>query len=428
MAITGMFSYMSASTSTIFSTAGQNISAQVLDQELRRQIMQMERMSNQRIDMKLAVQMGILNQVISNMSLRLLLDKVAQDSGITIRRDRIEAMIRAYPEMQDAQGNFNYQMFRAMLQASNISETDFVEETRKEKARELIQSSFMNMPNIPKFLAKFDYMANNEIRNVSSILMNAKDTILTEKPTDEELLQIYEGRKSNFKTPEYRTVSYVLITPDNVSKFKKIAKNDEANLSSAMYDVAENITDDLISGETFADIKKKYGVQTTTLPKFDLIGNGTNKKAVGDKVFTDAFIEQAKKMSKNDVSGIENSGSSNLMIFQITELEEATQKPFADVKSEIVSIWEMNKREDKTLERISEIKRNMMENKKSLTDVAKEYGLKTYSTSLKQTDKSLPIETVQQLFASKIGTVNIKKESSVGLYRVFVIDNIDFPT
>jgi len=426
MAITGMIGYMGSSSSIIFSAAGVDVTAPVLDKEMKRQIIQMEKMIGKRINMKLAIQMGILNQIISNLSLRILLDRVAKESGILVRRDRIESMIRAYPELQDSKGEFNYQLFSTLLQSSNISEDDFIIETMAEKSRELIQSSFMNISSIPEYILKFRYMTANEIRNISSVILKSDNHIITEKPSDTDLLQLYESHKVNFKTPEYRMVSYFLITSSCVKNLKNKQKDSEF-VYKQMYNVAENITDDLISGSSISETEKRYSVKAVTLPQFDLMGNDKSKHKVKDKIFTDAYINKAIGMGAGDVSSIEEING-DLLVFKVTDLKEAKQKSFNEVKSDLINIWISNKREDKTLEYISKIKQDVIKSKTSLSEAVKKYGLRVSKISIKYGDKSsVPMETINSIFNAKVGEINIKKESVSGVYRMYVIDNVQFP-
>lgn len=422
--VVGGMSYIGSGSMVVFSAAGEKVSAPLLDQELKRQLVQMERISGQKINLKLAVQMGFVNQVISNLSFRMLLDKEAKNLGIVIRKERIEDMIRAYPELLDTAGNFSYNVFQAFLAASNITERQFIEETQKEKARDLLQSSLVNVPNVPNFLAKFNYMTNNETRNISYILIKPEQSVMVDKPTDNDLKELFETRKAFFKTPEYRYVSYVVISPDKVAANNKIDKKNSDKLYKALYDTAENIIDDLIGGESFAEINKKYGMKVVDVPKFDITGKGVKSAAVTDKVFTDAFVNKALSMSNGEVSGVEEVGE-NLIIFKINNVEEAKALSFDDVKNELVDIWNNQKKEQKTLERISSIKREIMEGKKSLNEVGSSYGLTVGHYEVKQGTDSLPADTVRAVFDSKIGNVNIKKEGS--LYRVFVVDKVIYP-
>ncbi len=427
MAITGMIGYMGSSSSVIFSSAGVDITAPALDKEIRRQISQMEKMSGRRINTKLAVQMGILNQIISNLSLRILLDREAKDSGILVRRDRVEAMIRAYPQLQDSNGEFDYQLFNNLLQSANISENEFVTETMAEKSRELIQSSLVNTFDVPEYLVKFNYMVSNEIRNVSSVVLNSDNNVITEKPKDSDLLELYETHKTSFKTPEYRKLSYFLITQNDVRHLIRSKSKDSDAMYKKMYDVAENITDDLISGSSLNDISKKYGINHVDLPKFDLIGNGVNRRKIKDKIFTDVYINKAISMGLGDVSSIEEIGN-NLLVFKVTGFEEAKQKSFKEVRNNLIDIWKMNKKEDKTLNYISSIKQNIIKNKKSLSDSAKKYGLKVSNISIKRGQmSSIPIETVNAMFMAKVGEIGIKKETKNGQYRIYMVDNVVFP-
>lgn len=427
MAVTGMISYMGSSSYVIFSSGGVDITAPVLDREMKRQISQIERMSGKKINTKLAVQMGIVNQIISNLSLRLLLDREANDSGILVRRDRVEAMIRAYPQFQDRNGEFNYQLFNNLLQSANISENEFVTETMVEKSRELIQSSFMNVYSVPEYMAKFNYMMANEVRDVSSIVLKTNSYIISEKPKDAELLELYEVHKSNFKTPEYREVSYFLITPNTAKRFIKNSAHNSDLVYKKMYDIAESITDDLISGSSFEELSKKYSIKYVRLPKFDLMGNGVKKHKVKDKIFTDAYISKAMGMGFGDVSSIEEIGN-DLIVFKITGFDESKQKSFEMVKNDLVDIWKMNKGEEKTLRYISSIKQDLIKKNKTLSDIAKEYGLKVSGVSIKRNQQvSIPMETVASIFMSKVGEVNVKKETSNGQYRIYIIDNVKFP-
>ena len=82
--------------------ADKSVSIQELDLELRRQIDQFKQKTGiPNFNYKQALQMGLVDQIINNMTYRLLLDAEAKDEGILVSDDKIYEIIKNTKDFQD---------------------------------------------------------------------------------------------------------------------------------------------------------------------------------------------------------------------------------------------------------------------------------------------------------------------------------------
>ena len=108
----GISGNMMTNSNTALKVGNKQISAIELESELKRQIAQMQMaMGNINFNYQQAISMGLLEQVINNMTYRLLLDAEAKNQGIYVSNNKIYEIIKNTKEFQDKDGNFSAEQF-----------------------------------------------------------------------------------------------------------------------------------------------------------------------------------------------------------------------------------------------------------------------------------------------------------------------------
>ena len=97
----GFSNQFSGNSNTALIVGDRKVSINELDEELRRQVAQMQQlMGISNFNYKQALQMGLLEQIIDNMAYRISLDIEAKENGILVSDDKIYEIIQNTKEFQ----------------------------------------------------------------------------------------------------------------------------------------------------------------------------------------------------------------------------------------------------------------------------------------------------------------------------------------
>ena len=183
-----------ASSDVALKVAGHSVSTVELEKEFKRQIAQMQSAMgpNIQFNYKQAIQMGLLDQVINNMTYRILLDEEAKNQGIYVSDDKIYEIIKNTKEFQDEKGNFSPEKFAYILDANNVSENEFVNEIANSIARELLINSVVSNIDTTN-VAKILYKQKNEERIVDVVSFKIDNERINSIPKNNELEELYKN-------------------------------------------------------------------------------------------------------------------------------------------------------------------------------------------------------------------------------------------
>ncbi len=329
----------------------QEIDIYELDNELSRQLNFIKKQTDGKISP--ALKKGFLSQVINNMVFRILLDTNIKNKGIPVSNEKIYEIVKATKEFQDDKGNFSQKLFDYILKTNGVNEKKFIAEIANQTARDLFVNTltaYVDNSNI----AKINYKLAGEKRVFDYISLNVKDEKIASTPTDNELKEIYKINIEKFQIPEYRQISYFLITTETAKNYKNL-KNDETKIAKTMLDIAENIIDDIYSGINIKDIENSFHIKQTTLPFIDKDGNMKNKEKLKDVALTQKNRDIAFfALDEKGVSDIIED-KNNLLILMVNKVENAKPKNFELVKNDIKNIWVQEQKEKSATNKIQNI-------------------------------------------------------------------------
>lgn len=361
--------------STVLSVAGTKVSAKEFDEELRRQIAQIRRiLGNTRINYKQALQMGFVDQIIDNLAYRILLDKEAKELGIEVSNEKIYEIIKATKEFQDDKGNFSPEQFAYILEVNNISENKFVSELSKQIAREILINSIMsNVDN--SMMAEILYKNDAQKRTFDVVSFKVANEVITEQPKDDELKEIYEINSSKFIQPEFRKISYILITPEMARKYRDIKKSDDDKTYKTMIEMGEDIIDEINGGAKVEDTVKTFGVSKVVLPDLNVDGKKRDGSAFNDKTFTQKFRDIAFfALDEKGISDVLDNGE-NIMLVMVDAVYPSKPKSFESVKGEIKNIWKRTAQIAQASQKVNKIS-TLLDNGEKFNDAVKKVDTK----------------------------------------------------
>ena len=158
----------------------------------------------------------VIDQVVEGMVEESLFAAEANALGITVSDAMIAARIRETPAFRDQLGNFDPNAFQRALLNANLSEEGFVTILRTEMLRQQLAEAVLAGVRVPSPVTQALYAFRTEKRRAKATLIKTADQKVS-APTPGELDRFYSDRKVDFKAPEYRALTYLVLAPEDLA-------------------------------------------------------------------------------------------------------------------------------------------------------------------------------------------------------------------
>jgi peptidyl-prolyl cis-trans isomerase D len=305
-------------------------------------------------DREQARQFGIGDRVIEQIVARTLLDLEARRIGVTVTDDEVRDAIRDNATFKDERGQFDRNRFEAIINRAGYSEQRFTHELRDDIERTQLVRPITDGAEPPKAMvdALLRYRGERRIAETFLVARNAAGAIAP--PTDAQLEDYLKTNSARFMRPEYRTLSYLTLTPATLGDRISISEADAKEAYSARLDeftvaeqrtveqlllpdeaAAEKASKELAGGADFAAVAKALGKSAEDI-KF-----GTLAKA-------DLPPEFATPIFELPAAGITKPIKSSFgwHIFRVTEIKPGSVAPFESVKARLIDELKQEKAAD----------------------------------------------------------------------------------
>jgi peptidyl-prolyl cis-trans isomerase D len=204
---------------TVVATVGDhNIRAEELQTAVRRALEQLSMRFGSAIDLQQAKQLGLVDQTLTQLVDRSLVDQEAARLRLDISDDLIRNVITGNPNFRGADGRFDRALFNAVLAANRLTEEQYVALLRHDIPRnDLIQAvtagAVISQPTVDLL-----YRHRNEKRTAEIVSLPVAAVTDVGQPGEAELQSFYDAHKDLFRAPEYRSFTLTSLSPGDVSK------------------------------------------------------------------------------------------------------------------------------------------------------------------------------------------------------------------
>ena len=168
----------------------------------------------------------ILNSVIDSLTETGLYEAESQKLGMATGDELLKNWVGSAPAFRDQLGQYNPDVFRQTLSRAGLSEAEFFRTLRSDIKREQINAAVGGEASVPDTLAEtlFNYRAERRVANVVRISIDAITDV--PEPSAAELRGHYDASKADYMAPEYRSATYVALTPEDLAKEILIPEDD----------------------------------------------------------------------------------------------------------------------------------------------------------------------------------------------------------
>jgi peptidyl-prolyl cis-trans isomerase D len=212
--------------STLAKVGRAEISAEQFRQIYTDRLQQIGRQFGRPLTSDQARALGFDRQVLQQTLAETTLDEDARKLGLGQSNEETLKTIFEDPNFRGVNGSFDPARFQGMIRQLGYSEQRFVAEQRRISLRRQIAGSIaagLEAPKVPtEALARFQ----NEQRSIEYVTLGATQAGTIDPPSPEALAAYFDERKTLFRAPEYRKISFIAITPDEIGKWEDVSDDD----------------------------------------------------------------------------------------------------------------------------------------------------------------------------------------------------------
>ena len=411
--------------STLAKVGHTEISAEQFRQIYTERLQQIGRQFGRPLTMDQARAFGLDRQVLQQTIAEAALDEEARRLGLGQSNDETMRMIFNDPNFKGVNGAFDPARFQTVIRQFGFSEQRYLADQRRVSLRRQIAGTIGAGLEPPKLQLEAMARFQNEQRSIEYVKLDAAQAGAIDPPSPETLAAYFDDHKTQFRAPEYRKLSFVAVTPEEIGKWSEVSDEDAKKVFEQRRDrlgtperrqvsqiVFPNVEEAMAarnriaSGLSFEDLAKERGLNPTDVD-LGLIA----KSAIVDPAIANA----AFSLQSGEVSQPEQ-GRFGTALVKIGKIEPGVEPSYdsaaANLKKEIAS--------ERARAKVAEL-RDKMEDERgggaSVIEAAQKLGLTAVTVDAVDRSGRLPngqpapniprgLDVVSQAFNSDVGVDN----------------------
>ncbi|MCB1885591.1 MAG: SurA N-terminal domain-containing protein [Geminicoccaceae bacterium] len=327
----------------VATVGGLEIGRADLDRALENSVEDLRQRLGQPIDRRQAIALGALNDSLSGLIARRLVDRHGQDLGLGVADGEVAAAIRANPLFQGA-GGFDRARLDMFLRSQGMGEADMVAQVRDDVRRQRLVLGLTGPATVPEALARRIDAYRGE-RRTGRLLTVQADALVVPEPDDAALKDYLKAHQAAFRAPERRDLVFLRLTPEAMAPSIAV---DDADVAAA-YDarkaslaVPERRTVGQIRAPSEALAERARQAVLVGAPieqaAMDLAKDGIAYDTLGPiarDALPGALGEAVFKLDQGEVSPVVKSPF-GFHVFRLDSVEPARTPPLKEVRDDIV--------------------------------------------------------------------------------------------
>jgi peptidyl-prolyl cis-trans isomerase D len=169
---------------------------------------------------------GIDRQVLQQTIAEAALDEEARRLGLGQSDAETMRMIFSDPNFRGVGGAFDPARFQATIRQFGFSEQRYVADQRRVSLRRQIAGTISAGLEPPKVMIQALSRFQNEQRSIEYVKLDAAQAGTIDPPSPETLASFFDDHKTQFRAPEYRKLSFVMVTPEELGKWSDVSEED----------------------------------------------------------------------------------------------------------------------------------------------------------------------------------------------------------
>jgi peptidyl-prolyl cis-trans isomerase D len=330
--------------STLAKIGRTEISTEQFRQLYTERLQQIGRQYGRPLTMDQARAFGLDRQVLQQVIAEAALDDNARQLGLGQSDAQTMRMIYSDPNFKGVSGAFDPARFQATIRQVGYTEQRYIADQRRVSLRRQIANTITAGLEPPKTLIDALVRFQSEQRSIEYVKLDAAQAGAIDPPSPEALAGYFDDHKTQFRAPEYRKISFVMITPDEIGKWSVVSDDDAKKIFEERRDklstperrqlsqiVFPNVEEAsaargrITSGLSFDDLAKERGLSPSDVD----LGTIT-KSAVIDPAIADA----AFSLAPGDVSQPVQ-GRFGTVLVKVGKIEPGSQAAYESVAANL---------------------------------------------------------------------------------------------
>jgi peptidyl-prolyl cis-trans isomerase D len=410
--------------STLATVGRTEISTEQFRQTYTEKLQQIGRQFGRPLTMDQARAFGLDRQMLQQTIAEAAFDEEARRMGLGQSDAETMRTILSDPNFKGVTGAFDPQRFQATIRQFGYSEQRYISEQRRVSLRRQIAGTISAGLEPSKTQIEVLSRFQNGQRSLESVKLDAAQAGTIDPPSPETLAGYFDDHKAQFRAPEYRKISFVLLNPEEVGKWTTVSDEDarksfeqrrdqlgkpeQREVSQIVFPNAEEAQaarSRIASGLSFDDLAKERGLSPS-----DVSLGMMTKSAIDGAIADAAFALPSGEVSQP------LQGRFGVVLVKIGKIEPGVEPTYESVAS--------NLKKEIATERarvtVSDL-RDKMEDERgggaSVVEAAQKLGLAPVTIDAVDRSGHVPggqpvgniptgLDVVSQAFASDIGIDN----------------------
>jgi peptidyl-prolyl cis-trans isomerase D len=291
--------------STLAKVGHTEISANEFRQLYTEKLQQIGRQFGRPLTMDQARAFGFDRQVLQQAIAEAALDEEARQLGLGQSNAETMRMIFNDPNFKGVGGAFDPARFQAVIRQFGFTEQRYVADQRRVSLRRQIAGTVSAGLEPPNVLIEALSRFQNEQRSIEYVKLDAVQAGTIDPPSPETLAGYFDDHKTQFRAPEYRKISFVVITPEDIGKWSEVSDEEARRIFEQRRDklgtperrqvsqiVFPNVEEALAarnriaSGLSFDDLAKERGLNPSDVDLGMVAKSAIIDPAIADAAFT----------------------------------------------------------------------------------------------------------------------------------------------
>jgi peptidyl-prolyl cis-trans isomerase D len=330
--------------STLAKIGSTEISIEQFRQTYTDRLQQISRQFGRPLSPDQARAFGVDRQVLQQMVAETTLDEAAHRLGLSQSNEEIMKAITNDPNFKGSNGAFDPVRFAQMIRNFGYSEQRYIAEQRKVSLRRQIAGTLSAGVAAPTTMLDALSRFQNEQRSIEYVKLEAAQAGTIAPPTPEALAKYFDEHKVQFRAPEYRKISFLVMTPEELAKWSTVSDDDarkvfeqrkdkystpeKREVSQIVFPNAEDAKaarDRLTGGMSFDDLAKERSLKPSDVN----LGLVTKSEIIDTKVADAAFALPANEISQPI------QGTFGVVLVKVGKIEAGTQASYESVAPQL---------------------------------------------------------------------------------------------
>lgn len=334
-----------------------DVGAQEVNAEFKREVDRLQPLFGGKLTGEEARKLGLMDKVVETIVQRSLIDEAGRRLGLVADDAQVIAAISSNPAFRNQFGQFDRERLRQAIARAGLSENAFMAMERSDLVRSQMASSLGGAVAAPSALVDPLVRWREERRVAEAVEIRDDSFPLPPAPDNSTLEQFYKDNASRFMAPEFRSLTALLLRPEDIAAEIRV---DEAELAEAYKAHAA----DFNTPETRAVTQVVATDQAGADKAEALVRQGKDLAAIAKELNLPAIdlgnvqkahlppelAEAAFALSAGATGGPVKTAL-GWHVLKVTKVDPARTRPLAEVKGELMQTL----KHDKAVEALTDI-------------------------------------------------------------------------